>query len=81
MRRVFRGLRSPVGIVVVALAGAASTAAYAAVSATVNGEPPTSPYLGFVALLQPSGGSFSEDQGKLTASATVPGGPAQGGHR
>lgn len=70
-------MRSPVGIAVVLLAGAASIASYAAVSATVNGEPPTSPYPGFVALLQPAGSSFSQDQVKLTASATVPGGPGQ----
>ena len=77
MRKVFRGLRSPVGIFVVLLAGAASIASYAAVSATVNGEPPTSPYQGFVTLLQPAGSSFSVDQVKLMAAATVPGGPGQ----
>jgi hypothetical protein len=61
----------------VLLAGAASIASYAAVSATVNGEPPTSPYPGFVALLQPAGSSFSPDQVQLMASAAVPGGPGQ----
>lgn len=77
MRKVFKGLRSPIGISVVLLAGAASIASYAAVSATVNGEPPTSPYQGFVTLLQPAGSSFSVDQVKLIAAATVPGGPGQ----
>jgi hypothetical protein len=77
LTKSFRGLRSPVGIAVVLLAGAASIASYAAVSATVNGEPPTSPYQGFVALLQPGGSSFSEDQVKLMAAATVPGGPGE----
>lgn len=70
-------MRSPVGIAVVLLAGAASIASYAAVSATVNGEPPTSPYPGFVALLQPVASSFPQDQVKLTAAAAVPGGPGQ----
>lgn len=59
------------------LAGAASIASYAAVSATVNGEPPTSPYPGFVALLQPAGGSLTQDQVRLRARATVAGGPGQ----
>jgi hypothetical protein len=59
------------------LVGAASIAVFAAVSATVNGEPPTSPYEGFVTVLQPESSSFSADQVKLIAAAAVPGGPGQ----
>jgi hypothetical protein len=77
LRKVFGGLRSPVGIAVVLLVGTASIGCYAAVSATVNGEPPTSPYPGFVTLVQPVGSSLSQDQVKLMAAATVPGGPGQ----
>lgn len=77
MRKAFKGLRSPAGISVVLLVGLASIAFYAAVSATVNGEPPTTPYQGFVTVLQPVVGSFSVDQVDLTAAATTPGGPGQ----
>ena len=35
------------------------------------------PYPGFVALLQPVGSSFSQDQVKLMAAAMVPGGPGR----
>lgn len=49
--KVFRGLRSPVGVATVLLVGSASIACYTSLSTTVNGEPPTSPYPGFVALL------------------------------
>jgi hypothetical protein len=66
-----------VGIAVVLLTGTTSIAFYAAVSATVNGEPPTSPNSGFVTLLQSVGSNFSQDQVKLMAVATVPGGPGQ----
>jgi len=40
------------------LAGIGSVIGYAAISATINGEPSTSPFQGFVALLQ-AAGSFS----------------------
>jgi hypothetical protein len=62
---------------VVVLVGLASIALYAAVSATVNGEPTTTPYQGFVTILQPAASSFSTDQVQLTAAATTPGGPGQ----
>jgi hypothetical protein len=54
----------------------ASVACYGAVSATVNGEPSTSPFRGFVVLLQ-AAGRFSQDQVKLIAAPLVPGGPGQ----
>lgn len=43
-------------------------------SATVNGEPSTSSFRGFAALLQP-GATVSKDQVKLMAYTLVPGGP------
>lgn len=46
------------------LVGAASIAFYAAVSATVNGEPSTSPYRGFVALLQPAAAQMAILEGE-----------------
>src|SRR5215471_425478 len=60
------------GIVV----GLASVACYPAVSATINGQPSTSPFGGFVVLLQ-AAGRFSQDQVKLEAIPFVPGGPGQ----
>ena len=67
-------VRSPAGIAVVLAAGAASIASYAAVSVTVNSEPSTTPFPGFVVLLQPMSSAFTQDQVKLVA-ATVPGAP------
>jgi hypothetical protein len=43
---------------------------------TVNGEPSTAPFHGFVTLLQPAP-AFSQDQVKLIASPLVPGGTGQ----
>ena len=71
-----RGLRSRLGVATILLAGLASVIFYAAVSATINGEPSTLPFRGFVALLQ-SAGTFSQDQVKLMAAPLVPGGPGQ----
>ena len=58
------------------LVGIASVACYAAISATINGRPSTSPFSGFVMLLQ-AAGRFSQDQVKLEATPLVPGGPGQ----
>jgi hypothetical protein len=77
LRKVLRRLRSPIGVIIVLLVRAASIAVFATISATVNGEPGTSPYQGFVTVLQPAGSSFSVDQVKLIAAAAVPGGPGQ----
>jgi hypothetical protein len=60
----------------VLLVGLASAACYAAISATVNGEPSTAPFRGFVALLQPFG-PLSQDQARLTAVALTPGAPGR----
>ena len=75
--KVSRSLRSRAGAVVVVLAGLASVVCYAAVSVTVNGQPSTAPFRGFVTLLQPAAVAFSQDQVKLVASPLAPGGPGQ----
>jgi hypothetical protein len=62
---------------VIVLVGLASIAFYAAVSATVNSEPTTTPFQGFVTVLQPVASTLSADQVDLTATATAPGGPGQ----
>jgi hypothetical protein len=74
--RASRGLGSRAGVMAILLVGLASIACYAAVSATVNGEPSTTPFRGFVTLLQPAP-NFPQDQVKLIASPLVPGGPGQ----
>ena len=76
-RRAKRGIRSWAGVVAVVLTGLASVACYVAVSVTVNGEPSTAPFRGFVALLQPVATAFNQDQAKLVASSLVPGAPGQ----
>jgi hypothetical protein len=43
---------------------------------TINGQPSTSPFSGFVVMLQ-AAGKFSQDQVKLEATPSVPGGPGQ----
>ena len=68
--------RTRLGAAAILLAGLASVACYAAVSATINGQPSTSPFGGFVVLLQ-AAGRFSQDQVKLEATPLVPGGPGQ----
>jgi hypothetical protein len=72
-RRANRGLRSRASVVAVVLVGLASIACYAAVSVTVNGEPSTTPFRGFVTILQPAP-VFPQDQVKLIASPLIPGG-------
>lgn len=67
-------MRSPAGVAAVLLVGIASVFWYAAVSATINGEPSTSPFRGFVVLMQP-GLAASQDQAKVMASALSPGSP------
>ena len=71
-----KGFRTPLGVAAILLVGLASVAFYASVSATVNGEPSTSPFPGFVVLLQEAD-RFSQDQVKLIAAPLVPGGPGQ----
>jgi hypothetical protein len=75
-RQKGKGFRTRLGVVVILLVGLASVACYAAISATINGQPSTSPFSGFVVLLQ-AGGRFSQDQVKLEAAPLVPGGPGQ----
>lgn len=70
------GFGTRLGVTAILLVGLASIACYAAVSATINGQPSTSPFNGFVVLLQ-SAGTFSQDQVKLEATPLVPGGPGQ----
>ena len=76
-RRATRGLRSRIGVAVIILAGLVSAGCFAAVSLTVNGVPSTTPFSGFVTVLQPAATSISQDQIKLIASPLVPGGPGQ----
>ena len=72
-----QGKNFPVRLVAtILLVGLASIASYAVVSVTINGEPSTSPFQGFVVLLQ-AAGRFSKDQVKLIAAPLVPGGPGQ----
>src|SRR5215471_2714710 len=75
-RKNGRGFRARLGAAVILLVGLASIACYAAISATINGQPSTSPFNGFVVLLQ-AAGRFSQDQVKLEAIPFVPGGPGQ----
>lgn len=75
-RKSGKGFRALLGVTAILLAGLASIAFHAAVSATVNGEPSTSAFPGFVVLLQETG-RFSQDQVKLVATPMVPGGPGQ----
>ena len=82
-RRASRGLRSRTGVIAVVLAGLTSIACFAAVSVTVNGEPSTTLFRGFVTLLQPAPVlpqhkvEVPQDQVELIASPLVPGGPGQ----
>lgn len=69
-------LRSWPGIVVILLLGLASVLCYLAISATVNGEPSTAPFNGYLAVLQ-TAGTFSTDQIDLAAAPLVPGGPGR----
>ena len=75
-RRKGRGFRTRLGAAAILLVGLSSIAGYAAISATINGQPSTSPFSGFVVLLQVAG-RFSQDQVKLEAIPLVPGGPGQ----
>jgi len=75
-RRSDKGFHVRLGVAAVLLVGLASVACYGAVSATVNDEPSTSPFRGFVVLLQ-AAGKFSQDQVKLIAAPLVAGGPGQ----
>jgi hypothetical protein len=75
-RKKGRGSRARLGVAAILLVGLASVACYAAISATINGQPSTTPFGGFVVLLQPAG-RFSQDQVKLEAIPLVPGGPGQ----
>jgi hypothetical protein len=82
-RTASRVLRSRAGMIVVVLVGLASIACFAAVSWTVNGEPSTTPFDGFVTLLQPAPALLQPahvlppDQVDLTEQPLVPGGPGQ----
>ena len=73
-RKQGKGFRTRLGVAAILLVGLASVACYAAISATINGQPSTSPFSGFVVLLQ-ARGRFSQDQVKLEAAPLVPGGP------
>lgn len=75
-RKKGRGFRARLGVAVILLVGLASVACYAAISATINGQPSTSPFSGFVVLLQ-AAGRFSQDQVELEATPLVPGGSGQ----
>jgi len=70
------GFRARLGVAAILLVGLSSVACYAVISATVNGQPSTAPFSGFVALLQ-TAGRFSQDQVELEATPLVPGGPGQ----
>ncbi|MGH3224236.1 MAG: hypothetical protein ACRDPY_37070 [Streptosporangiaceae bacterium] len=59
------------------LAGLGSVVFFAAVSATINGQPSTLPFRGWIALLQPFHGALAEDQVELLVAPLVPGGPGQ----
>jgi hypothetical protein len=71
-----RRFRTRLGVAAILLVGLASVACYAAISATINGQPSTSPFDGFVVLLQ-AAGRFSQDQVQLEATPLEPGGPGQ----
>lgn len=75
-RKKGKGFRAKLGVAAILLVGIASVACYAAISATINGQPSTSPFNGFVVLLQ-AAGRFSQDQVKLEATPLVPGGPGR----
>jgi hypothetical protein len=76
LRRKGRRFRTRLGVAAILLVGLASVACYAAISATINGQPSTSSFSGFVVLLQ-AAGKFSQDQVELEATPLVPGGPGQ----
>src|SRR5450755_333772 len=77
LHRSRRESHTRVGLAVVVLAGLSSIVFFAAVSATINGQPSTRPFQGWIALLQPLSGGLTEDQVQLQVVPLVPGGPGQ----
>ena len=69
-----RTLRSRAGTIAVILAALVTVGLYIAVSVTINGEPSTTPFQGFVTLLQSTGAS-QQDQVDLIVTPQAPGGP------
>jgi hypothetical protein len=68
-----RTLRSRVGAIAVVLVALVSVVSYIAISVTINGEPSTTPFQGFVALLQSTAAS-QQDQVTLIVDPQTPGG-------